>query len=292
MTSRRHGFTLFRKNLDGNEFLNQLDKKVITYVVFQTERCPKTGNSHFQGFIIWTTPIRFPQACKRLGGYVRLFKPVGNDQQNEDYCSKEDTRIDGPWRWGLLPSKGQRNDLGGVHKMVQDGAPLREIYDKYFGTCIRYAKGLSVARSIYSTKRDWIMEIDVFWGPTGTGKTVAAWKAAGGGAYALSPPNVRGGSIWWDDYDGESNIIVDEFYAWIPWCNLLLLTDSKPYRIQCKGGSRQFLGKHIWFCSNLDPRHWYKYGERMEWETLRRRITKISHFRDWIGPEEAGADVQ
>lgn len=293
MTSRRHSWTLFQKDkvtgelrfIDGESFLDGLDKTKISYIIFQGEVCPTTNRYHLQGFIVWTTPVRIRQGCRRLGGHAHVEATIRTDKENEDYCSKSDSRRDGPWRWGSYPRQGARTDLSAIHELVTGGASRRTIIDAHWGSFLRYHSGIESARLILSGRRKWPMEVEVYWGDTGTGKSRAAWAAAGDDAYVLAPPLTTGGAVWWQKYDNEPNIIIEEFYGWIKWCHLLQLLDRYPYQVEYKGGSCEFVGKRIWICSNSHPRDWYNWHGHMKYETLRRRIKKITHFQKALMPE-------
>lgn len=76
--------------------------------VVQREKCPETGRLHYQGFLELVSPMRF----NAIKGILRcdsahLEKRKGTPQQAWDYCTKEDTREDGPWEYGEGRPKGQ-----------------------------------------------------------------------------------------------------------------------------------------------------------------------------------------
>lgn len=48
-------------------------------------------------------------------------------------------------------------------------------------------------------------QVSVFWGPTGTGKSRAAWDQAGLTAYPKDP-NTK----FWDGYREQQNVVMDE----------------------------------------------------------------------------------
>jgi hypothetical protein len=41
-----------------------------------------------------------------------------------------------------------------------------------------------------------------------------AWAEAGPEAYWITKPN--GPRAFWDGYDGQENVVIDEFYGWLP----------------------------------------------------------------------------
>lgn len=92
-------------------------------------------------------------------------------------------------------------------------------------------------------------------------------------------PNCANGSIWFDGYQGEDIVLIDDFYGWLPWTFLLKLLDRYPLRVQTKFGVVPFRSKIVYITSNVHPDKWYSYGENMVYEALRRRIDTITHFQ-------------
>ncbi len=277
MTSRRHVFTWNNPDKEGQEYLDSLDTSCIKYIVFQLES-GENGTPHFQGFVVWTSPVRIRQACARLGGAAHIERAMGSDEEASKYCQKEETRVEGPWFWGDCPHQGKRSDLIEIHAMVKAGAKRKEIIEEHFGSYLRYHKGIEIARLTYGARRDWEMEVHVFYGPTGTGKSRKAWSEAGQEAFVLMAPNSKNGPVWFDGYDGQKNVIIEEYYGWMRWNFLLQLLDRYPMRVPVKGGSLEWVPKKIWICSNERPQEWYNYNERMDYQTLRRRISTITRF--------------
>lgn len=69
--------------------------------MFQAEVGEETNTPHFQGYVEWKQKKTFTAAKALLGGdKVHLEARRGTQQQAIDYCSKEDTRVDGPWYHG------------------------------------------------------------------------------------------------------------------------------------------------------------------------------------------------
>lgn len=124
-----------------------------------------------------------------------------------------------------------------------------------------HAKAVGIERVCY-----------VFWGRTGSGKSRRAWDEAGCDAYSKDPR-----SKFWDGYQTEEHIVIDEFRGGIDIAHLLRWTDRYPVRVEIKGSSRPLLAKTIWITSNLDPRNWYPEIDQETLNALLRRLT-ITHF--------------
>jgi len=65
---------------------------------------------------------------------------------------------------------------------------------------------------------------------------------------------------------------MDDFSGWIPFTALLRLADRYPYRVEVKGGVRNFVSHAIIITSNKRPEAWYD-NEKHVMQALFRRIT-------------------
>ena len=89
-----YDFTSFEENKD--DIRKWCDKWCKKWT-FQQEECPSTGNLHFQGRISLKTKKRANEISKDdLKFHFTVTSKANRD--NDFYCCKEDTRMDGPWR--------------------------------------------------------------------------------------------------------------------------------------------------------------------------------------------------
>ncbi len=103
------------------------------------------------------------------------------------------------------------------------------------------------------------MDIEIWYGPTGCGKSWSAFHTEEGlrlGQYKVTWPEK--GGWWWPNYNGEHLCIADEFYGQIPFRKLLSWMDPNGFMIQYKGGNKEFLSKKMIFTTNLKPTDWYR----------------------------------
>lgn len=94
-------FTLFNEKKPFEEL-----PEYANYVVYQQECCPSTGKLHYQGYINLVRGQRLSFLQKRIGNGVHLEVAKGDAKSNKSYCTKEDTRVDGPWEFGIIVEKG------------------------------------------------------------------------------------------------------------------------------------------------------------------------------------------
>lgn len=115
-----------------------------------------------------------------------------------------------------------------------------------------------------------LRSVTVFWGPTGTGKTRRAWELGGMDAYP-KVPNTK----FWDGYQGQKVVIIDEFRGDISISNLLRWFDRYPVLVEIKGSSTILCAETVYITSNLSPREWYRDLDEATVDALLRRLDII-----------------
>lgn len=66
-------------------------------------------------------------------------------------------------------------------------------------------------------------------------------------------PLLQNGNVWFDGYDGEEDIVINEFKGWLPVSLMCRLVDAAPLSLPTKGGHVKCLVKRVWIDSNFDP---------------------------------------
>lgn len=84
------------------------------FVIFQKERCPSTGREHYQGYLFYSghNGLTLTGVFKRLpwllGSSACHLEPArGSVKDNVAYCSKEESKVAGPWTFGEEPAVGR-----------------------------------------------------------------------------------------------------------------------------------------------------------------------------------------
>ncbi len=253
-------------------------------IVFQLEICPTTGRKHVQGYVEFSRSMRFSAVVRILGGRARVYVRLGTQTDAVRYVTKEETRVPStqPVRLGTLRAEdGQSSDAYTCFRDALDDSEqsIRTVAVNHFPLMMKHRNAAIWYRSLDTPKRIWNPRVVVLWGASGTGKTRAA-NDLFPKAYWLCPPNVRNGPIWFTGYAGEADIIIDDFYGWMQWTQLLRLLDRYPCNVLVHGSSVPFLGRNIVITSNVHPKEWYDYekSDFMKYEALSRRIDRIDHF--------------
>jgi hypothetical protein len=245
------------------------DSSAIEFLVYGREQGDQ-GTPHLQGFVSLTSRKSMSFVKNLLGTRLHLEPRRGTVQQAVDYCEKDGD----VWRFGEQPAgQGERTDLKRVHSAIKEGKTLQEIADVHPQEFIRYHNGITKLHSFYQKKRDWQTEVFVFWGATGTGKTKRAFQEAGETKWIYP----SGG--WFDGYDGQDNVIFDEYTGGeFKLSYLLKLLDRYEMQVPVKGGFVNWKPKKLWITSNLKPEDWYPNARDEHKQALRRRFTHVVHF--------------
>ncbi len=223
---------------------------------------------HYQGYVEFTDPVRFTKIQKYLPR-AHLEPRKGSRTQARTYCFKEDKEPD---EYGVFkPDKaGARNDLTTIKRLIDEGATEETIADSHFGSWVRYHKSFNRYAMLKNKRKP--IERTVLWlyGPTGCGKTKQAFERLPD-AYWKQP-----GCKWWDGYDMEPDVIIDDYRpTYLSFAFLLRLLDRYPMMVECKGGSVPWLAKNIIITAPEHPKVMFQHLSE-DIEQLLRRITVVS----------------
>lgn len=228
-----------------------------------------SGYEHWQVLVIFGRPTRLA-GVKSLFGGDRCHAEPSRSAAADQYVWKEDTCVPGS-KFSLGEKPFQRNsatDWSLVRKAAVNG-DLSSVPDDIF---VRYHTQLQSIKRMYIRAQPMARTVRVYWGVTGSGKSHRAFEEAGADAYWKNPS-----SIWWDGYQGEENVIIDEFRGGIGIQHILRWFDKYPVTIEYKGGACALMAKNIWITSNLSPEQWYPDLDAESLSALRRKIN-VTHF--------------
>jgi hypothetical protein len=249
------------------------------------EQCPETARLHLQGYLYASRKIGGVKVKEYLGdNTAHLEGARGSPIQNRDYCTKQETRVEGPWEEGAIPAgQGSRSDIENAITTINNGGSWADIVENHTAVAIRYPGGIRAVLSHRSTPVEHFRQVSVFvyWGETGTGKTRRAVEnciANNEGYYILR--NHGGNSVWFDGYNGEPNLIIDEFYGWIKFGMLLTYLDGYRTVVPVKGSTMWAAWTTVYITSNRPYKEWYNSDRisQAQWGALERRFTDIEEF--------------
>lgn len=284
-------FTLNNPIMTG-ETLFELIKRDhrVRYCVFQLE-AGEQGTRHFQGYLFFgPEAVRMSAVLSLFGdSWPHIEKAKGTPMQNKAYCTKE-PRLGGPWTFGECPRSGQRTDLQALAQKAIAGESVRQMCkDDPYGAG-RFANGLKML-SRYADPPELFRDVEVrlYVGPTGAGKTFAALAKSG---YAENDIYVKGTDQWFDNYYGQPCVVLDDFAgsaSKIALAETLRLLDRYRYQVQVKGGFEWFKPKLVIVTSNLHPHLWYDWSKReAQYKALQRRFQRVVLFREPVAQDMQG----
>lgn len=234
----------------------------------QAETCPTTGRRHHQVIAGFSRAVRLAQV-KSLVGSGHWEKT--RSQAAEEYVWKEATSVEGT-RFEIGRKSFRRNSSTDWDAVLEQ-AKRGEFDAIPSDVQIRYYRTLRTITADFEKPTGIVKTVHVFYGATGTGKSKRAWEEAGASAYAKDPR-----TKWWDGYQGEENVIIDEFRGAIDVSHILRWLDRYPVRVERKGSSVALRAVTFWITSNLAPSCWYPELDPQTLEALNRRLTNIIEF--------------
>lgn len=267
----------FTINNYSEEDYHNLLKIPAEYLIIGYETGEK-GTPHIQGYIELKKRTRF-ETLKKMMPRAHIETRKGTSAQAADYCKK-----DGKYEeWGTRKMQGKRNDLDKVRECaLNDG--MRTVTSIYNTQQIRVAEKFLTYNE---EPRNWKPLVIWIYGPTGTGKSKLARELIT--SEDIYTKNT--GTKWWDGYDKHENVIIDDFRpSWWDITYMLNLIDRYEFRIEYKGGSRQFVPKTIIITSSLHPKDcYYNTGEAID--QLLRRIDIIENLVPNVPEVEEGNTI-
>lgn len=202
-----------------------------------------------------------------------------NVEGARNYCLKDDYvkdgsfRLDGPWEVGTFYEKhNNAKAWAAIRDEVKGGKGIKDLVEKFPAQVFMYHKGIQAIKMMLEKPRDYKTWVQVFVGPPGTGKSLTARRTYPD-AYWKQPD-----SIWFDGYEGEKAVVLDDFYGSLPWSTMLQLCDRYACKVQIKGTTANFVPHNLIITSNKMPYEWYRniiLNNRVDPNALFRRIDEL-----------------
>lgn len=255
----------------------------LRYIIY-SEECNDaddgSGTNHFQGYLQFKKVKRLTQLKKYIPGAHFEPQRAKNNDDARNYCAKigDPTFVDGPYEWGYYEGQGARTDLLDCKAMIDSGKSLYDVAQVHFSDAVRYNRGLTWYQNMVlkrQAKRSNFDGLTVIIGATGLGKSHWA-NAEYPDAYWLTRPQGKGTNAFFDLYEGEKQLVMDEFYGWLPYDFLLRLCDKYQLQLPIKGSFAVCQVTSVVITSNKHVWDWYRNIEDIS--ALTRRITKIVVF--------------
>lgn len=273
MRLRRFCFTLNNYTLpEIGSIIQEVD---YSYLLIGKELSEK-GTPHLQGYAELESPLMF-EDIKRLIPRAHIEPCKGSQRQNIDYCKKSGNFQE----FGTPKQQGRRTDLRELTNVCSNVCSIRHLIEHH-DLSLQALRAAFDLMPIVGQQRNWYTEVRWYYGPSGTGKTRDAVQE-----FSSTPEDLffksSGTKHWWQGYDGQPNIIIDDIRPEdYTFQYLLGLFDRYPFTVETKGGSRQFLAEKIIVTCPFSPETFLSkmdsaYGEKHD--QFHRRISLVKEYK-------------
>lgn len=263
------------------------------YHVEAVQRCPDTGRAHVQGFL---------QFAKRRRGTVfqhEAFLP-DRDLIASTHQEKRRGSVDEAIAYikdnekgtniltfpvveeGTPSGQGASKPLQEFAEAVVRGDPLHELALTYPSVALLHGrKAAELKRLLLPPSPEWRdLRIRLHYGPPDSGKSRSAREAATGGYYA--PP--AGAAFWFDGYNGERRLVIDDYVGQWPLADVLRVLDGYSLQLPVKNGFVPALFTEVDVTSNIHPLAWYSWhGRSTQFPALLRRFGEFAFYSGVYG---------
>jgi len=250
----------------------------LNWIKGQLER-GESGYEHWQFVFALKSKASLP-AVKKIFGIEEGHFELTRSEKAEGYCWKDDTSIGHRFELGAKPiRRNEKTDWD----TVWDDAVLGQFLKIPASIRVAHYRSLCSISSHHIVAEPIRKKVYYLWGPTHTGKSHRAWSEAGMDAYRKNPR-----SKWWDGYQGQRNVVMDEFRGGIDISYLLGWFDWYPATVEVKGSTVALKCTNFWITSNLPLERLYDNDPKVDETTLdalRRRLEIIPMFDTFEFPE-------
>lgn len=217
-------FTINNPQEPDDQDIEHLVRKA-QYVCYGKE-LGEENTPHYQGYIYFTNPRKFPQV-KAILRRAHIEKQKGNCYQAITYCQK-----DGDFKeWGQKPENpDQKLKWRSIIEAAENGnlASVRSDHPRIYLTYLEKLKSLRKPSSLIleTINHEW------WYGETGTGKSMKLWND-----HPLHYQKQL--NKWWDGYENQDVVAIEE---WSPKnevtaSQLKVWADRYPFPGQIKNGT-------------------------------------------------------
>lgn len=253
---------------------NAPDPKIdqIEYIVYKPEIGDETKRLHYQTYVVFKTSYDRKNIVRILGikdddipdenTLDTKCRTRGSPFEASEYVKKQETTAGPIVEYGILPERkqGKRNDIHKLTDKIKKGANLEDIANENPEMILRYGKGIKELIAIREQeKTNTFRHVETYciWGDAEAGKTRIIYEKEGyENCFKLDKSK---NEVWFDGYNGQNVLIIDDFYGWIEWGHLLNILDGYPLKLQVKGCHTWAKWSKVYITSNKPYTDWYSH---------------------------------
>lgn len=248
-------------------------QEVIKYIIFGREE-GKEGTPHLQGYIE-LNGARGIAFLKKIDPRAHWELRLGSQEQAIQYCQKEGHFEEFGEKKATQDERKEnllQNQLKKLADEIKSGKKKPEIYENYPVAAAKFPRYINDLISFKAPPRNPHRIVSIHYGVPGSGKTEYVRKQSPE-CYEIPIGSSRSGSLWFDGYYGQEEVLIDDFSGKISLDSLLRLLHNWPAQVEIKGGHTWWNPKKVFITTNVDWREWYNYDSRKDSkEALRRRV--------------------
>lgn len=258
-------------------------------MVYGREVCPDTKRKHLQGFVYFKNnrspaSVRAEFAPRHVEKSVAPLSAITYAKKEGDFTER-----------GVCPvfkvqdraSKGGKASKENYHDFIRLSklGQFDEVMENFPALAVQHY------RTMFALKKDFCpppanlvsLENYWFWGPPGTGKSHRARTMFGD-----VPIFVKGPTKWWDGYNGEKIVVIDDLGAQHDWLvdHIKVWCDKYPFNAEIKGGNFRIRPAIVIITSNRSITQLFGEKYPLDLEPLYRRFTEEYMCDKYVSPPD------
>lgn len=237
----------------------------VGYAFVCYERGKKRHTPHLHLYVEFLEDVTKQEIYKIFGFKMYVAERRGSQDQVDTYLKKDGKYMEKGERHVATP--GHRTDIEKVY-LCQSMEEVWKLQPAYQAVKLGQMWTARTKRPMGPIRVEWCS------GDSGTGKTYYATRKFPN-AYITTPPTSTGCRAWFDAYEGQTEIIVDDVRSTVYTAEFLiaLLDQEKQCRLETKHGSMYSNAKNIIVTSLHSPECFWTADQQYQ---LLRRINVLS----------------
>lgn len=230
--------------------------------IFQLEQGTENGYRHWQAFARWHSHTRLSTIRKLFTDRNLICSYIMPRKHSVlscvAYCSKEETRLEGPVQKGSFPDAKPTKSRAAAYsecvEALEQGHSTQELltnpdFKETASLKLPALKALESASLYAQAQQPRDVKAFYLWGPPRTGKTysVQHLRHTPQECYLYDPLNRNP----WDDYTNQTVLVIDEFAAQPDFHSLCQWLEPYPCTLPARYAPRYALWNEVWIVSNI-----------------------------------------